>query len=55
MADGDERPRVDGPHLPELPDVTDLTDLSELSAGGFSSWLRGMEAALAGERDADVP
>jgi uncharacterized protein len=30
-------------------------DESPLPAGGYAAWLAGMEAALRGERDADVP
>src|SRR6478736_1314494 len=33
----------------------DPSDDSELPAGDFSSWLRDMQAALRGERSADVP
>ena len=33
----------------------DARDESELAAGDFASWVDGMQAALRGERDADVP
>ncbi len=35
--------------------MADGDEIPELDAGGFSSWLRMMEAALAGQRGSDVP
>jgi Fe-S-cluster containining protein len=32
-----------------------VADDDPLAAGGFSSWLRGMTGAIAGEQDSDVP